>query len=877
MTVSKSKEYRKELAEMFARILEEKELEWKKEWKGIVNVPVNAVKERKYKGINAFALMLTMMDRGYTDPRFATYNQIKEMGCKLRDAKGKGVRVEYWFPYDCEEGRALTWEEFNVLCNGRPNERYMLRAKYSMVFNACHIEGLPERKLEIKNDISADELIAKLSENMGVEILHDGGDRAFYRPQEDKIHLPVPEVFDSDYAYNSTALHELAHSTGAPHRLNRNFGGGFGSESYAYEELIAEITSCFMSANLNLEQDAIHLDNHKAYVQSWVQSVREKPESLVKAIAEAEKTAAYMEYKAELIPEYEYQKTLGASMEITENEVSQIQDISNDYMVAHAVNENEYNMILDSYEAKGISFPYREEYDDKYLNNLCTAIKKWQMDTFYNLTDEEIIYLAKLEARHVDVSKISEAFGMGFIKEKFLEAVRSSMGIFDFRDLNNMDYIVLDAETTGFRSDDEIVELGITDKDGNVLYEGMFKPFRELSAEAGAVNGITMADLEDKPTFDSEFERILEIIGDKPLVIYNKGFDTRMLLQTARLHNRTDENYQNAIQSLEAHFEKNTYCAMQSYAEYKQFYKVTKLADALKEQGVEKVQSHRAVDDCRDTINLINAVYEKELRNELVQTRFFVDMDGTATEFKKVDTLETLYEEGYFYNLKPIENVVDAIKYIIKNHPEIEVYIMSSVLSDSKYALSEKNQWLDKYLPEIDRGHRIFPPCGENKLDYIPGGVRDTDLLLDDYTHNLTLWEPPAKGIKILNGINHTKETWRGNRLRYDKSPEELVENIIEIALNGAIIQDMKPQENELESILSRLEKIPEEMAEINKQLENSLDKDIIPIDVKSSDLGKKTVRQINQDTEKNILEKQQELVEKLKSIGASIEVSPKL
>jgi len=71
--------------------------------------------------------------------------------------------------------------------------------------------------------------------------------------------------------------------------------------------------------------------------------------------------------------------------------------------------------------------------------------------------------------------------------------------------------------------------------------------------------------------------------------------------------------------------------------------------------------------------------------------RLLVDLDGTATEFKVVDTLETLYEEGYFRNLKPNENVVNAIKQIIYLHPEIEVYVMSSVLTDSKYALREKN------------------------------------------------------------------------------------------------------------------------------------------------------------------------------------------
>ena len=218
-----------------------------------------------------------------------------------------------------------------------------------------------------------------------------------------------------------------------------------------------------------------------------------------------------------------------------------------------------------------------------------------------------------------------------------------------------------------------------------------------------------------------------------------------------------------------------------------------------------------------------------ESLSEILRLRLFLDLDGTAATFQKVDTLETLYEKGYFLNLEPNQNVVDAIRIIIREHPEIEVYVMSSVLSDSKYALQEKNQWIDRYLPEIDMEHRIFPACGENKLDYIPGGVRETDLLLDDYTHNLTLWEPPARGIKLLNGINHTRETWRGNRIRYDKSPEELVENIVDIAINGVIIRDIKPQESELERVLSRLEKLPKELADINKELEKSLDKDFIP------------------------------------------------
>ncbi len=174
------------------------------------------------------------------------------------------------------------------------------------------------------------------------------------------------------------------------------------------------------------------------------------------------------------------------------------------------------------------------------------------------------------------------------------------------------------------------------------------------------------------------------------------------------------------------------------------------------------------------------------------ESRLFVDMDGTLAKYQPVDTMETLFEKGYFLNLESQQNVVDAVKKIIKEHPETPVYIMSSVLSDSKYALQEKNEWLDKYLPEIDSEHRIFPPCGKNKLEYVPEGIRTLDYLLDDYTNNLALWEPPAKGIKLLNGINHTNGTWKGSMLRYDKEPEWLAEDIVRV-MHGMEIQDKRP------------------------------------------------------------------------------------
>ncbi len=189
--------------------------------------------------------------------------------------------------------------------------------------------------------------------------------------------------------------------------------------------------------------------------------------------------------------------------------------------------------------------------------------------------------------------------------------------------------------------------------------------------------------------------------------------------------------------------------------------------------------------------DLQQAVLDERMTEE--KQRLLVDMDGTLAVFTPVDELETLYQPGYFLNLRPIDNVVQSIKEIIKNNPNIEVNILSAYLTDSPYALEEKNLWLDQYLPEVDIEHRIFSPCGADKKDYLPGGIKETDFLLDDYTHNLKLWQPPARGIKLLNGINYTRGTWEHDRVRYDKDPKELAENILSIMRGREQIYDDRP------------------------------------------------------------------------------------
>ena len=198
--------------------------------------------------------------------------------------------------------------------------------------------------------------------------------------------------------------------------------------------------------------------------------------------------------------------------------------------------------------------------------------------------------------------------------------------------------------------------------------------------------------------------------------------------------------------------------------------------------SIEKYCAQFLVPILNDLLSAERKDFEFYVKNNLThkeRKRLFVDMDGTLAEFKPVDKIETLYEKGYFLNLRPQVEVVEAVNSIIAKE-NVEVYILSSVLSDSKYALQEKNEWLNQYLPEIPEERRLFPACGVDKKTIVTGGVGKKDFLLDDYTVNLIQWEPPGKGVKLLNGINHTKGTWKGKTVSMEsKKLAEIIEKVM--------------------------------------------------------------------------------------------------
>jgi 5'(3')-deoxyribonucleotidase/DNA-binding transcriptional MerR regulator len=235
-----------------------------------------------------------------------------------------------------------------------------------------------------------------------------------------------------------------------------------------------------------------------------------------------------------------------------------------------------------------------------------------------------------------------------------------------------------------------------------------------------------------------------------------------------------------------------------------------------------------------------------DLVDRKTKGRLFVDMDGTLAEFKQISSMEMLYEKGYFRNLKPIQTVVDAIKHFMKEHPDVEVKILSAVL-DSKHAETEKNQWLDQHLPEIKKADRIFTRYGEDKTSFIQGGVSSNDYLLDDYTKNLSTWkEFSGIGIKLLNGINNTNNSWDESRVRFNKDPKEIAHNLASIIKEKVLFIDDPLVRDEIiqhySSEFSAIKYISEETAQAIEKMNQGRDKPFTVQEIRQAykDAGKR-------------------------------------
>ena len=258
-------EYHQQFAERIIRALKEGTAPWQKAWQPRERIlPHNLFSGHDYRGGNALYLMMTALDRGYTDPRWGGWRQIREAGGYVRKGE-KGTPIMY-----------VEWRQRRTACDehgdpvldreGRPKlewvqrDRPLVRLRY--VFNVEQTEGLELPSLqaaepEWKGFKRAEALIR----NSGIRVDHVADDRAYYNFFENRVVLPKRSQFPSQSAYTHTALHELGHATGHPSRMNRPTfvnRGGFGSETFAREELRAEIAAMMTGERLGVGHEPRH-------------------------------------------------------------------------------------------------------------------------------------------------------------------------------------------------------------------------------------------------------------------------------------------------------------------------------------------------------------------------------------------------------------------------------------------------------------------------------------------------------------------------------------------------------------------------------------------------------------------------------------------
>lgn len=297
------KSYAEQVSEKIIGAIESGTAPWLKSWRGeeIYNTaPYNGTTGNPYNGMNAVNLMVTAVTRGYEDPRWITYKQANSIDAQVKKGE-KGTTIQYWKYKDRVD---VLDEEGNVILDsdGQPKKETVKlenpKVYYATVFNAHQIDNMP--KLEIKSplDFKPNDLAEKILENSGAIINHKGGDSAFYSPTTDEIVLPLKKQFVSEAQYYSTALHELGHWTGHESRLNRDMSGGFGSESYAKEELRAEIASFMLSSRIGIDFEP---GNHFAYIENWLSVLKDDNREIFRASRDAEKIADYVQ-------ELEYEK-----------------------------------------------------------------------------------------------------------------------------------------------------------------------------------------------------------------------------------------------------------------------------------------------------------------------------------------------------------------------------------------------------------------------------------------------------------------------------------------------------------------------------------------------------------------------------------------
>lgn len=251
-------------------------LTWRKAWQtGKEGLPANAITGRNYSGINVMLLWIDAADKGFHSNRWLTFKQALDAGGNVRKGE-KSTLVTLFKPFQKEatdnSGQTVFDENGEVVML----DRCFMTSFH--LFNVEQCENLPDNlypEIPVLPDVERIARAEQIAACSGVSVIHRHQDRAYYRPGVDHIMMLEAAQFDSAEDYYSTLLHELVHSTGHSSRLARegivSTSQKFGDPVYGFEELIAEMGSAFLCAELGIQGDL----QHESYIASWLQTLKE--------------------------------------------------------------------------------------------------------------------------------------------------------------------------------------------------------------------------------------------------------------------------------------------------------------------------------------------------------------------------------------------------------------------------------------------------------------------------------------------------------------------------------------------------------------------------------------------------------------------------
>jgi antirestriction protein ArdC len=253
---------------------------WVKPWRADSSADKSIVTGKAYQGVNRLLLGMSSMAQGFGSPYWATFKQWSDRGASIRKGS-KGTQIIFYSPISRTIKDQVTGEEEDV-------SYAVLKSFY--VFNSEQVDGaeVPAPAAapdQFQIDAAAEAFIV----GTGARISH-GGDAAFYAPGPDRIQLPHKAAFQDAASYYATAFHELAHWTGHDSRLDRKLSGKFASPSYAFEELVAELSAAFLCQDHGISGEL----RHAGYIGSWLKACREDKRAIFRAAALAQKASDFL-------------------------------------------------------------------------------------------------------------------------------------------------------------------------------------------------------------------------------------------------------------------------------------------------------------------------------------------------------------------------------------------------------------------------------------------------------------------------------------------------------------------------------------------------------------------------------------------------------